>query len=156
MAKAKRKGGRTTPKGTRPAHLRPVRDEDDAAPVDELIDTAARELLDADDPIATETWASGMLDAFDGARVQARLADLEVPPFEEAVLQRCRQRPDRRALVVAAGLAAVVPPPSTRSHAPSWTRAGRWPVRRRGWPRSGGRRRREDGLCRTCSATRSR
>lgn len=111
MAKAKRKGGRTTPKGTRPAHLRPVRDEDDAAPVDELIDTAARELLDADDPIATETWASGMLDAFDGARVQARLADLEVPPFEEAVLQRCRQRPDRRALVVAAGLAAVVPPP---------------------------------------------
>lgn len=112
MAKNKRKGGRTTPKGTRPAHLRPVREpEFDASPVDGLIDSGARDVLDEDDPLAAESWASGLLDMFESARWQARLAREEVPPFEEAILERCRQRRDRRALVVAAGLAAVLPPP---------------------------------------------
>ncbi len=115
MARDKRKGGRTTPKGTRPGHLRPVREPlDDASPVDDVIDTGAREMLDEDDPVATETWASGMLAIFDGARVQAQLDRMEAPPFEQAVLERCRQRGDRRALVVAAGLAAVLPPPHDR------------------------------------------
>jgi len=111
MAKNKRKGGRTTPKGTRPEHLRPVREpEFDASPVDGLIDGGARDISSEDDPIAAEIWASGLLHLFESARLQARLARQDVPPFEEAVLERCRQRRDRRALVVAAGLAAVLPP----------------------------------------------
>lgn len=115
MARDKRKGGRTTPKGTRPGHLRPVRGpHDDESPVDDVIDTGAREMLDEDDPVAAETWASGMLAIFDNARLQAQLDRMEAPPFEQAVLQRCRQRGDRRALVVAAGLAAVLPPPHDR------------------------------------------
>lgn len=112
MAKKKRKGGRTTPKGTRPAHLQPVREPElDASPLDGLIDGGARDVLGEDDPLAAETWASGLLDLFESARHQARLARQEVPPFEEAILQRCRQRRDRRALVVASALAAVLPPP---------------------------------------------
>lgn len=115
MARDKRKGGRTTPKGTRPGHLRPVREpHDDESPLDDVIDTGAREMLDEDDPVAAETWASGMLAIFDGARLQAQLDRMEAPPFEQAVLERCRQRGDRRALVVAAGLAAVLPPPHDR------------------------------------------
>lgn len=112
MAKNKRKGGRTTPKGTRPAHLRPVREpEFDDSPVDGLIDSGARDVLGEDDPLAAESWASGLVDLFESARWQAQLARQEAPPFEEAILERCRQRRDRRALVVAAGLAAVLPPP---------------------------------------------
>jgi len=112
MAKDKRRGGRTTPKGTRPAHLRPVRDPDfEVSLVAGLIDGGARDLLDEDDPVAAETWASGMLEVFESARWQARLANQQVPPFEDALLQRCRQRRDRQALVVAVSLAAVLPPP---------------------------------------------
>lgn len=112
MAKNKRKGGSTTPKGTRPEHLRPVREPElDASPVDGLIDSGARGVLDEDAPLAAESWASGLLDMFESARWQARLAGEEVPPFEEAILERCRQRRDRRALVVAAGLAAALPSP---------------------------------------------
>jgi hypothetical protein len=115
MARDKRKGGRTTPKGTRPLHLRPVVDADDpGSPVDSIIDSGGRELLEEDDPVAAETWASGMLDVFEQARWKARLDRLEVPPFEEALLQRCRQRRDKRAAAVAAALAAVVPPPHHR------------------------------------------
>lgn len=115
MARDKRKGGRTTPKGTRPGHLRPVLGpHDDESPVDDVIDTGAREILEEDNSVAAETWASGMLAIFDGARLQAQLGRMEVPPFEEAVLERCRQRGDRRALVVAVGLAAVLPPPHDR------------------------------------------
>lgn len=112
MAKNKRRGGRTTPKGTRPTHLRPVPEpEFDASPVDGLIDGDAAGLLDENDPIAAETWASGMLGVFESARWQARLAGQEVPPLEEAILERCRHRGDRQALVVAAALASVLPPP---------------------------------------------
>ncbi len=108
MAKDKRKGGRTTPKGTRPNHLRPVRD---VSPVDELIDSGAGDILGDDDPMAAETWASGMLDIFESTRERARLGRQESPPFEDAILERCRQRRDRQSLVVAAGLAAVLPHP---------------------------------------------
>lgn len=115
MAKNKRKGGRTTPKGTRPPHLRPVREpEFDASPVDGLIDSGADDVLGEDDPLAAESWASGLHAMFESARSQARLAGEEVPPFEEAILERCRQRRDRRAVVVAAGMAAVLPPPLDR------------------------------------------
>jgi hypothetical protein len=111
MATGKRRGGRVTPKGTRPPHLRPVGDPSfDGSPVDQIIDSGGRELLDEDDPIAAETWASAILDVFDRARLEARLEGMDVPPFEEALLRRCRQRGDRRAAAVAAALAAVVPP----------------------------------------------
>ncbi|MGI9080201.1 MAG: hypothetical protein ACR2GF_05190 [Acidimicrobiales bacterium] len=78
--------------------------------MDDIID-GARELLAEDTAIAAEAWASGLVNLFDGMRWDARLADTEVPPFEEAVLERCGQRRDPRALVVAAALAAVLPPP---------------------------------------------
>lgn len=115
MPRNKRRGGRTTPKGTRPRHLRPVREPDhEPSPVDEIIASGGRELLDEDDAVVAETWASGMLNAFDSARWQARLDDMEAPPFEQVVLERCRQRRDRPALAVAAGLAAVLGPPLDR------------------------------------------
>ncbi len=108
----KRCGGRTTAKGTRPGHLRPVGDgPGDASPVDGIIDAGAHDVLTADDPVAAEAWASQLLGAMESARLQARLAGLDVPPFEEAILDRCEERGDRKALVVAAALAAVLPPP---------------------------------------------
>ena len=112
MGTGKRRGGRTTPKGTRPGHLRPVRGgAGEASPVDGIIDGGARDVLAADDPVAAEVWASQLLGAFDSARLQASLAGQDVPPFEEAILERCEERGDRNALVVAAALAAVLPPP---------------------------------------------
>ena len=79
--------------------------------MDDLIESAARELLDNDDPVAAEIWASGMLDVFKSVRWQARADRMDVPPFEEALLERCRQRRDRPAAVVAGALAGVVAPP---------------------------------------------
>ena len=79
-----------------------------------MIDSGGRELLAEDDPIAAETWASAMLDVFDRARREAELGGMEVPPFEEALLQRCRQRRDRHGAVVASALAAVLPPEKRR------------------------------------------
>ena len=116
MARDKRKGGRTTPKGTRPGHLRSVGSGHygDASPIDEVIGTGGGELIEDDDPVAAETWASGLCNMFDTVRLQARLTDTDVPPFEEAIIDRCRERRDRRALVVAAALAAVLPPPLDR------------------------------------------
>jgi hypothetical protein len=99
-----------TPKANRPAHLRPVPDHD-ASPVDDVIESGADAIFGEDDPIGAELWSSGLLDVFDSARWQARLAGQEVPPFEAAVLERCRQRRDRESLVLAASLAAVLPPP---------------------------------------------
>ncbi len=99
-----------TPRGTRPAHLRVVDDNMlEGSPVDEMIDSGGRDLLAENDPVAAETWASAMLDVFDRARWQARLDRMEVPPFEEALLRRCRQRRDRHAAVVTSALAAVMP-----------------------------------------------
>lgn len=148
MARHTRNGGRVTPKGTRPPHLRPVGGgpASGGSPVDSMIDSGGRELLEEDDPIAAETWASGMLDAFDRARLQARLDRMEVPPFEEMLLQRCRQRRDKRGAVVAAALAAVAPPPHDRLAAsvaaelrgtvpglPSWIGAVGLVIPTRGW-----------------------
>ncbi len=101
-------------------HLRPVDPLSvdplsvDSPPLDFLIDLGGQELLEEDDPIAAETWASNLLDALDRAGSKARLDGKEVPPFEEAMLLRCGQRHDERAAVVAAALAAVVPPPHDR------------------------------------------
>ncbi len=100
-----------TPKGTRPPHLRPVGDHRvDGSPVDQIIDSGGRGLLDGDDPIAAEMWASAMVAMFERARLQARLDRVDVPPFEEALFQRCRERRDQRAAAVAAALGAVIPP----------------------------------------------
>jgi hypothetical protein len=111
MAKGKRRGGRVTPKGSRPPYLRAVGNPSaDGSPLDQIIDSGGRELLDEDGPVAAETWASAILDVFDRARLEARLEGMDVPPFEEALLLRCRQRGDRRAGAVAAALAGVVPP----------------------------------------------
>lgn len=118
MAKDKRRGGRVTPKGTRPSHLRPVGDpQPERSPVDAIIDSGGRDLIDQGDPIAAETWASGILDLFERARIKARLEGMDVPPIEEALIERCRQRGDRRAAVVATALAAVTPPPLGRQAA---------------------------------------
>ena len=100
-----------TPRGTRPPHLRVVGDPQPGGwPVDSIIDSGGRELLEEDDPIAAETWGSTMLDVFERARWQARLDRVDVPPFEESLLGRCRQRHDKRAAAVAAALAGVMPP----------------------------------------------
>ncbi|MBV9660293.1 MAG: hypothetical protein JO337_03965 [Acidimicrobiales bacterium] len=115
MARDKRRGGRITPKGTRPPHLRPVdgpRSSD--SPVDHIIDSGGRELLDEDDPVAAETWASAMMDMFERARWQARLDRMDAPPFEEALFERCNQRRDAPAAVVAAAFAAVATPTHER------------------------------------------
>ena len=73
-AMTKGRGGRVTPKGSRPPYLRPVGDPSfDGSPLDQIIDSGGRELLDEDDPIAAETWASAILDVFDRARLEARL-----------------------------------------------------------------------------------
>jgi hypothetical protein len=115
-----RRGGRTTPKGTRPSHLRSVPadrpsdgpdDETEAAIIDDTIDGAADDLLAESDPLAVETWASGLLAMFDDVRRQARSAGMQVPPFERSLLERCAQRGDLAAMAVAAGLAAVAAPP---------------------------------------------
>jgi hypothetical protein len=104
-----------TPKGTRPPHLRAVDDQQDAEwPVDRIIDSGGRELLEEDDALAAEAWASAMINVFDAARLQARLDGMEVPPFEEALLERCSQRRDKRAASVAGALAAVLPAPHDR------------------------------------------
>jgi hypothetical protein len=112
MPTDRRKSGRVTPRGRRPTHLRPVPDAgQDHSPLDWVIDSGGKLLLEEDDPIATELWASELLDAFDEGRRQAVVKDLEAPPFEEALLERCLERGDRRSAVVARALAAVVPPP---------------------------------------------
>ena len=59
-----------------------------ASPVDGIIDGGAHDVLTADDPVAAEVWASQLLGALESARLQARLAGLDVPPFEEAILDR--------------------------------------------------------------------
>jgi hypothetical protein len=82
----------------------------EASPVDQIIDSGGQELLEENDPIGAEVWASAMLDVFERARWQARLDRMDPPPFEEALLQRCRQRRDEASVAVAAALAAVVPP----------------------------------------------
>src|SRR5688572_5908071 len=79
-----KRGGRTTPKGSRPNHLRAVSGE--RSPLDDLIESGARELLAEDDPIAAETWASGMLNLFERTSLDARRAGQAVPPFTDALL----------------------------------------------------------------------
>jgi hypothetical protein len=111
MARNKVRCGRVTPKGTRPGHLRPVGDaRPDGSPIDYIIDEGGRELLDDNDPISAEMWASAVLDVLECARSQAQRDGMEVPDFEEALLMRCRQRRDLPAAAVAAALDAVVPP----------------------------------------------
>lgn len=74
------RGGRTAPKGTRPGHLRPVTDASaESSPLDKIIDDGAREILSENDPIAPEMWASGLMNLFESARLQAQLAGQEVP-----------------------------------------------------------------------------
>ncbi len=109
--KKPRPGGRTTPKGTRPSYLHPVDGGSDRSPADDLVRSAGRELLGLDDPVQAETWASGLLEAFDQAGRKARHDGLEVPPFLDAVLGACRRNGDGYAAVVAAALGAVAPPP---------------------------------------------
>lgn len=112
MATRKRSSGRTTPKGTRPAHLRPVGGAGpDASPLDGIIAGGASDVLAADDPVAAEAWASQLLGLFGTTRIEAQLAGQDVPPLEEAILERCEQLRNRSALVVAASLAAVLPAP---------------------------------------------
>jgi hypothetical protein len=112
VARKKHRGGRVTPKGTRPPHLGPVGVlRPDGSPVDSIIDSGGRELLQEDDPVGAEAWASALLGMFEGACRQARLDGTEVPPFEESLLLRCRQRRDKRAVAVAAALAGILPPP---------------------------------------------
>lgn len=115
MAKKRSGHGRATPKGTRPPYLQPVGGRDDGqggrSPVDGMVDSAGKELLALEDPIEAEAWASQMLGLFDTMGLKARLGGMEVPPFLEALVERCAERVDRRSAVVAAALAAVAPPP---------------------------------------------
>jgi len=104
--------GRTTPKGTQPTYVRPVGGRDiEAPPIDSLIDLAALDVVGAADPFEVEAWASAVIAILDTARRRARMSGLAAPPLEQAVLERCRERGGRRALAVAAGLSAVLPPP---------------------------------------------
>ncbi|CAA9229200.1 MAG: hypothetical protein AVDCRST_MAG76-1135 [uncultured Acidimicrobiales bacterium] len=128
----------------------------DASPVDGIIDGGAHDVLAADDPVAAEVRASQLLGALEPARLQARLAGLDVPPFEEAILDRCEKRGDRKALVVAASLAAVLPPPLGDRARQSLPVSSDRPAARAGWARSGGRSRPGPGWRRTCWVIRSR
>lgn len=119
MAKRGRRSGRTTPKGTRHPHLRPVpdhlgdhdrRDPDPGPEVDHLIDLGAKDLSAEDSPVAAEAWGSHLLGMFDGVRRAALSAGIEAPPFEELLLERCRQRRDLNSLIVAVALGAVASP----------------------------------------------
>ena len=112
MGKRGRHGGRTTPKGTRPGHLRPVGSGiPDGSPIDNLIDVGGEDLLTDTDALAAETWASNLLAMFDSFRMEAQFSRQELPPFEEAVIERCSARSDSRSMAVLAALAAVIPPP---------------------------------------------
>jgi hypothetical protein len=136
-----------TPRGTRPRHLHPAGDATlEGSPIDYIIDEGGRELLDDDDPIGAEMWASAVLDVLECARSQARREGMEVPDFEEALLVRCRQRRDLRAAAVATALGAVVPPahePLTSvvatelggivARAPDWLRTVGSVTPTRGW-----------------------
>ncbi len=140
MTTDKRKGGRITPKGTPPPHLRSVGGlAHDRSPVDDIIDSAARELLEESDPVAAEIWASGIVDAFARATLQAQLNGLEAPPFEDALLDRCRQRRDQHAGIVAVALAAVLPPPLGRRAASILGEPGRSAVGLPTWAATVGR-----------------
>ena len=114
MGKRGQRRGRTTPKGTRPGHLRPVSGNSDDSPIDNLIDMGGQELLGEADALGAETWASNLMAMFDSFRMEAQLARQEVPPFEEAVIERCEARADRQSMATLAALAAVVPPPLDR------------------------------------------
>jgi hypothetical protein len=118
----------------------------EGSPVDQIIDSGGQELLDEDDPITAETWASAMVDVFERARWQARIDHMDVPPFEEALLQRCRQRRDERSVAVAAALASVLPPSYEHlaasvaaelrgvvARSPSWVRTVGLVTPTRGW-----------------------
>lgn len=111
-------GGRTTPKGTRPRHLRAVPsgtpgDPCDGSehPADEILRTGGDDLLAGGDALAAEVWASHLLALFDGIRSEARLAREEVPPFETMVLDRARVLRTPGSLAAATALAAVAPEP---------------------------------------------
>jgi hypothetical protein len=108
------------------------------SPVDQIIDSGGQELLEEEDPIGAETWASAMLDVFERARWQARLDRLDVPPFEEALFQRCRRRRDQRSVAVTAALASVVPPPYDRLGLSVAAELQRVAARSPGWVRTVG------------------
>lgn len=100
-----------TPKGTRPPHLRPVGDPaPHGSPEDQIIDSGGREMLDEADPVAAEVWGSALVAGFEGVRLEAELAQMQVPPLEELLLCRCQERGDQHAAVVAAAIASVAPP----------------------------------------------
>jgi hypothetical protein len=106
-----------------------------AGPADEIdiiISGGADDIRAEDDAVAAEAWGSHLLGMFNDVRRQASASGLEVPPFEEAVLERCSQRSDADSLLVAAVLAPVLTPPldtharrivddlSGESEAPRW------------------------------------
>lgn len=80
-------------------------------PVDVIISGGADDMRAEGDAVAAEAWGSHLLAMFDETRLHAAAAGLDVPPFEEAVLERCRQRADADGLLVAAALAPVLAPP---------------------------------------------
>ncbi len=82
-----------------------------AGEIDVIISGGADDIRAEDDAVAAEAWGSHLLGMFDDVRRQAIAAGLEVPPFEEAVLERCGQRADADGLLVAAALAPVLAPP---------------------------------------------
>jgi hypothetical protein len=79
--------------------------------IDVIISGGADDIRAEDDAVAAEAWGSHLLGMFDDVRRQATAAGLEVPPFEEAVLERCAQRHDADGLMVAAALAPALAPP---------------------------------------------
>lgn len=117
-----------------------------ASPIDEMIESGGRELLETGDAVAAEVWASSLLAMFEESRRQARLDGKEAPPFLEILLHRCRQRGDLRSAAVASALAAVVPSSEEElaaslaaglrgraGHAPSWLERTGSAVPTRGW-----------------------
>ena len=107
--------------------------------MDDLIDSAGAELLAVQDPIEAETWASGMLDLFEQTALRARLEGMQVPPFVEALVERCAERGDREGAVVTAALAAVAAPPDGEQAGRVAAALGRSVGRLPGWVTTIGR-----------------
>ena len=107
MADRSRRGGRTTPKGTKPAQSRNGQAKQD--PMTALVQEGGDDLLRLADPFAAEVWASHTIGTFDQMRAETTPAD--AVSFEQQALERCRELRTPQAAVAARALTAVLAPP---------------------------------------------
>jgi hypothetical protein len=112
-ANKKKKGGRVTPKGTRPPEqvARHRQTGPNADPFDRIINEGGLDMLKTGDPVAAEVWASQLVAAFDAAEQEAILEGIEDAPLYENFFDRCRSSASPRSLAAVAAAASVFPSP---------------------------------------------